>query len=992
MRKTKRPVSAFAKKSCVAATQVALAMMAAPLAFGQQAEVQKGERIEITGTRIPSPNLESASPVAVISAQDIKFEGVTRVEDMLNSLPQVFADYGANLSNGATGTATVNLRNLGATRTLVLMNGKRLPIGDPQPFTAGYPPDINQVPAPLIQRIEVLTGGASAVYGSDAVAGVVNFIMRDNFEGVQGDVNYSWYQHGQHGGTTLSEDLRNRSKTNPAQFNYPDDMGSGGESTEASLLLGGNFAGGKGNATVFLDYKKDKPLDQSRYDYSACASGPGGGENGDDLICGGSSTNATGRFNAHGVGIAGTSTATIIDAAGNVRAFSSAKDQYNFAPSNYFQRPDERYGASVFAHYDVNPHVRVYEEFSFHDSHTIAQIAPSGAFAYVDVPLTADNPLLSQSFKNFFGITPDNPVTVGVARRNVEGGGRQDDLRHTSRRAVLGVKGDIFKNWDYDLYMQTSSVIFSEVQNNYFSTARIKNALNVVTDPATGRPVCASVLSGSDPACIPWDIFHAGGVTPASLAYLSVPALSKGSTDQRVQGLNLSSDLGNYGWRFPGSKQGLGFAAGIERRVDQLEIRYDDQFHQGTLAGSGGPRQDLHGEVEVKDYYAEIRVPIRDFLSFNGSYRYSDYSTGKTTDSYGLGIELTPWKTVKFRGSYQQAVRAPNIVELFAAQGLGLFNMGADPCGTDPVIQPTPRASAVQCARSGVTAAQYGSPNLISPAGQYNGFFGGNPDLNAETAKTYTVGIVLTPWRNLSATVDYFNIKVEDIVGTLSGSQVVNQCVFAGQFCNFIHRDSFGTLWSSDNGSVTLLNTNIGSLETEGVDVALNYNWNIGKYGGLAFNFIGTWVDKLHTDPVPGLGLDYDCAGYYGSVCGTPIPQWRHKFRTVWSSPWNMDLAVTWRHMDEVKLDATSSNPNLAGPFAGGTATLGARDYMDIAATWNVWKQVTLRFGVNNVFDRDPPLSDSSGPAGAPFGNGNTFPQVYDSLGRKFFTGLTVNF
>src|SRR6188768_2273853 len=198
MKKTKRPASAFAKKSCVTATQLALMVMAAPAVFAQQAEVQKGERIEITGSRIPSPNLESSSPVAVITAQDIKLEGVTRIEDMLNSLPQVFADFGANVSNGSTGTATVNLRNLGATRTLVLMNGKRLPIGSPQPFTANYPPDLNQIPAPLIQRIEVLTGGASAVYGSDAVAGVVNFIRRDNFEGVQGDVNYSWYQHNQH--------------------------------------------------------------------------------------------------------------------------------------------------------------------------------------------------------------------------------------------------------------------------------------------------------------------------------------------------------------------------------------------------------------------------------------------------------------------------------------------------------------------------------------------------------------------------------------------------------------------------------------------------------------------------------------------------------------------------------------------------------------------------------------------------------------------------
>src|SRR6185369_5232533 len=242
MSRTKRPANAFARKSCVVATRFALALMAAPVAFAQTAE--RGERIEVTGTRIPSPNIESTSPVAVVTAADIKLEGATRIEDMLNSLPQVFADFGATISNGATGTATVNLRNLGATRTLVLMNGRRLPIGSPAPFTANYAPDLNQIPTPLIQRVEVLTGGASAVYGSDALAGVVNFIMRDNFEGVQGDVNYSWYQHDQH--NDMGRVVGLRAALNPSQFSVPGDISRTGDSSEANLLIGGNFANGKG--------------------------------------------------------------------------------------------------------------------------------------------------------------------------------------------------------------------------------------------------------------------------------------------------------------------------------------------------------------------------------------------------------------------------------------------------------------------------------------------------------------------------------------------------------------------------------------------------------------------------------------------------------------------------------------------------------------------------------------------------------------------------
>ena len=982
MRKTKRPATAFARKSLVIATEIAIALMAAPVALAQTSD--RVERIEITGSRIPSPNLESASPVAVITAQDIKMEGITRVEDMLNSLPQVFADFGANLSNGSQGTATVNLRNLGATRTLVLMNGKRLPSGSPRPNTAAYPPDLNQIPAPLIQRIEVLTGGASAVYGSDAVAGVVNFIMRDNFEGVQGDVSYSWYQHSQH--NFMGPILAARAATNPAEFRVPGDLSSGGESTEVSLLLGGNFANGKGNATIFLDYKKDQPLLQAAYDYSACATGINAA--GTAFTCGGSSTNATGRFFNLNTG----ASLTIANAAGGVRPFAAATDQFNFAPYNYFQRPDTRYGFAASAHYDLNPHVRPYVEFMYHDSSTQAQIAPSGIFFGNDVfTLRANNPLLSQAFMTAAGITATTPQDYFIGRRNVEGGGRIDDIRHTSARTVAGIKGDILKHWDYDIFMQTSRVNYSEVYRNEFSRIRSLRALDVVADPVTGAPVCASVLNGVDPNCVPLDIFHVGGVTPAALAYVQTPGFQRGETVQRIQGATLSTDLGNYGYRFPGSKQGIGFAIGAERRVEKISFEADSLFNSGDLAGQGGPTNDLAGQYTVRDFFGEVRIPIRDFVSLSGSYRYSDYSTGKTTDSYGLGIEVTPIRTVKVRGSYQQAVRAANVVELFAAQGLGLFNMATDPCGTDPATQPVPTATQAECARSGLSAANYGSPVLISPAGQYNAIFGGNPNLNPETAKTYTLGLVFTPARNLSATIDWFDITVEDIVGIVTPALAVNQCIAAGQLCSLLNRDPrTGALWVS-GGFVTATNANLGSLKTSGLDIAINYNHGLGRWGGLGLSFVGTYVDKLITEPIPG-GGDYDCVGLVGATCGTPIPKWRHKLRATWTAPWKFDLALTWRHLDEVKVDLSSSNPLLAGAFAPVVEKMGARDYLDIAVSFNLLKNFAVRAGVNNVFDRDPPITDSVGIAGAPFGNGNTFPQVYDSLGRKFFVGATVNF
>jgi iron complex outermembrane receptor protein len=288
------------------------------------------QRVEVTGSRIATANLESTSPVTVVTAKDIKLEGVRSVENLLNNLPQVFADQGGSISNGSTGTATVNLRNFGADRTLVLVNGRRLPAGSPRNTAA----DLNQIPASLIKRVEVLTGGAVAIYGSDAVAGVVNFIMNDSFQGVQMETNYS----------VLQPPAKRRpggDAANRRNYPVPDDKGADGKIKDASLLLGGNFADGTGNAVVFFGYKKEEPLLQSERDYSACSLD--GFSSGNTFNCGGSGTSFPGRF------FTDAGQVTVADANGNVRPYVAATDQYNFGPLNYYQRPSERYTFSAFA-------------------------------------------------------------------------------------------------------------------------------------------------------------------------------------------------------------------------------------------------------------------------------------------------------------------------------------------------------------------------------------------------------------------------------------------------------------------------------------------------------------------------------------------------------------------------------------------------------------------------------------------------------------------
>jgi iron complex outermembrane recepter protein len=995
MSKNKQPKMAFTRKPCVIATGIAISLMAAQ-SFAQTpapaAATEKVEKIEVTGSRIPAANLESTSPITTIDAQAIKVDGVRSVENLLNNLPQVFADQGGNVSNGATGTATVNLRGLGATRTLVLVNGRRLPAGSPRTFAA----DLNQIPAPLIKRVEILTGGASAIYGSDAVAGVVNFIMNDKFEGAQFEVNQSFYNHQQHDSSGLADVIRARALSNSSQFKNPDDKSSDGKIFDMSMLLGGNFANGKGNATVFFNYKKEDALLQSERDFSSCSAGNAtvtapSTTNGVSLPagfrCGGSSTSFPGRFFTQGG--AGPSR-TVADAAGNTRAFVAANDQYNFGPLNYFQRPSERYGFNASANYDVADNIKIYSEFSFHDDRTVAQIAPSGLFIYDATGANAikcDNPFLSAAWRTDLGCSgTTGTADVLIGRRNVEGGGRQDDIRHTSYRTVIGVKGEFAKFWNYDIFAQSGKVVFQETYKNDFSVARTALALDAVRD-ASGNIVCRS----GAPGCVPYNIWALGQVDPAAIKYLATPGFQKGSTEQKVQGANVSVDLGNYGWKLPSAQNGIGVAVGIERRTERLDLDTDSAFSTGDLAGQGGPTIGLGGGYTIKEVYGEVRAPLiegkafAELLSINGSIRHSDYNTDQKTDSYGFGIEWAPVKQVRLRGSAQQAVRAANVIDLFTAQGNALFDLPSDPCGAGAT------ATAAQCARTGVTATQYNTALLNSPAGQYNFLQGGNAALKPEKSDSYTIGAVFSVGKNFTASVDYFDIKVDKVIGVAPPGIILNQCLQTGSaaFCNLVRRDRLGTLWALPEGQIVSTNQNLGSLKTSGVDVTMDYIQKLPAFGGLKFNFTGTYLKSAKQEPVAGLGT-YDCVGLHGANCGVPTPEWRHKFRTTWESPWGFDVAATWRHIGKVSQEGTSSDPllNNAG-IANKDTTLGERNYLDLAASYALTKKITLRAGINNVFDRDPPLS---GLVGAGVGNGNTYPQVYDALGRRFFFNVTAAF
>jgi len=991
----KRTRRVSAKKSSVIATEIALALMAAQIAHAQQ-PAEQVERIEITGTRLPQVNVEGPSPVTTLNAQDIKFDGHAKAEDLLNQLPQVFTSQGSASSNGATGTANVNLRNLGPTRNLVLVNGRRLPPGSPRSGSDSYAADLNQIPAPLIQRVELLTGGASAVYGSDAISGVVNFIMNDRFEGLQIDVDRSFYNHRQR--NPVSDVVAARAATNPSQFAVPGDVSRDGDIKSFSLLLGSNFAGNRGNATVFFGYKNEDPVLQGSRDFSACALNPG-----DTFTCGGSSTSYPGRFFMGGSG----ASFTVADAAGNTRPFSAATDQFNFGPYNYYRRPSEQYAFSAFAHLDIVPKMRAYSEFSFHDNHTVAQIAPSGIFFgspdfFGPNAIHFENPLLSPDWKAVIAANnggapfaaPGDTADMLIGRRNIEGGGRQDDIRHSSYRGVLGLKGEMLQNWNYDAYAQTGKVLYQGVYRNDFSKTRISRAIDVITDPATGLPACRSRVNGTDPNCVPYDIWRLGGVTQGALDYLQTPGLQNGYTSQDVFAATASADLGAYGIKMPAAKNGVGVVVGMEQRKEKLRLETDTQFSTFDLAGQGGPTIGVSGRLDVNEYFGEVRVPLfegqplADQVTVSASYRYSDYSDHRTTNTYGLGSEWAPVKEYRLRTSYQHAVRHANVVELFQPQGNNLFGMDSDPCG------PSMSATLAQCARTGVTPAQYGSAILDSPAGQFNFLQGGKADLKPETADSVTIGLVFAPAQNFTGTVDWWVIKVDDVISNAPPSSLLTSCLNTGQFCNLIQRDSLGTLWALPSGRVVAINDNLGGFRTNGLDLGLNYGYRLGGSGTLGFNFLGTWLNKWEFEPIKGQGK-FDCAGFFGPQCSQargPLPTWRHKARATWATPWDVQMAVTWRHISKIMNESTSSNPLLAAPTDDTDRQLGARNYLDFSLAWTVNKTFTLRAGVNNIFDKDPPIVSSILADPAIFGNGNTFPQVYDTLGRLVFASAVAKF
>ena len=954
----------------------------------EEAGADANDTILVTGTRLANKNLTSSSSVTVLGAEEIDVRGVLRVEDLLNTLPQTLS--GQSSTTGVNGAqATVNLRGLGSNRTLVLVDGKRLPYGSPINAAA----DLNQIPSQLVKRVEVLTGGATAIYGSDAVSGVVNFIMDRDFQGLEADFQGSFFQAGNNN-SNIERVLND--------FNQPDPDGIiDGRSLDFSMVAGTNIDGGRGNITAYFGYSKDNAVRWEDRDFTACPFGTRDG--GADFSCNGSGSQP--RLTRYSRTGAGGFNLVVDETTGMLRNYSGATDSFNFALGNYLQRPRERFTYGAFTRYDIKDNVEFFLDFSVADNTTDAQIAPSGLALGRTSTVNCDNPLLNAEMLATFCDAAD--VTIGadgvpraplrIGRRNLEFP-RVAQFSLNTKRFVGGFRGEAFEGFDYEVFGQFSKVDFSELLINDVSTSRVTRAIDVVTDPVTMQPVCRSVITGEDPDCVPFDVFSPGGITEAGSNYVTTPSLRLGDTSQLVFGGSLSGDLTGYGISSPFAETGVLAAVGFEYRRDSLSLRPDSSDTRTNA------RVPVDGKVAVYEFFVEMQAPLvqnaafAEEISLTGAYRFSDYfDTTGTQNTYSIGLSWVPVSDLRFRGQYQRATRSPNPIELFNPQEFGLDTLSTqpnglnDPCAGDfdaGTTTPEPFRSFEDCARTGVTMAQYGT--ILDSAGNIDTLVGGNPALEPELSDTWTAGVILQPRviPGLVVSLDYFSINVEGFVGTVDPNDALNQCLDTGaaNFCSLINRDSAGTLFLVDGESFiqgTLINT--GRIETSGFDIGASYSFGldeVGLGGDLQLNYIGTVLSELKEQSLPGEQA-IECAGFHGSACDNPAPKYRHRINLGWSSgPFAANLA--WRYISSV--DQFSTAPTEVN-------FLEATSFFDLSMQYDVTEEVRLRAGVNNVLDQDPPLTSLAGfGGGEDAGRGNTYPQIYDAQGRYIFAGATVRF
>lgn len=970
----------FTKAALLTGTFMAGAMIATPVVAQEAADdaaaTEDDGFIVVTGSRIQQRNVESAAPVAVVDSAEFELSGTVNVENVINQLPQVVPGTTSFSNNPGNGTATLNLRGLGAARTLVLVNGRRW-----VSFDTSQVVDLNTIPSFLIESVDVVTGGASAVYGSDALSGVVNFRLKD-VDGVELGGQYDISERGD------------------------------AEAYNLHGAIGTQFDDGRGSATVYAEYFNRGSVFQGDRGFSEFALGASPLQqfgsstlpNGVLRYLGGAQGN-TGLPAGTEFGDAGDSgfgTGVVFDdTPGDFRR--RAGDTYNYAPVNYLQIPQERYLLGGYADYEFSDGHEFYTEVSFVNNRVATELAATPVTGNFNVDLATVQPFLvagdfaqlqdidaAETTQNTADGVADDPGVVNffVQRRTIETGARNSLDERNAFRVLGGVRGSITDNLNYDAYYMYARTRNANVQAGNISRSAFQAGLD-----GTGTAI---------------NIFGLGTLSPAEVAAISIQAQNGDISTLEVASASISGFLGDLG--FGGGD--IGFAVGAEYRGVASEFLPDTALSSGDVIGFNAGNATAGG-YNVKELFAEVNIPILgpdagiERFEITGAARYSDYSLGAVGGvwTYAGGVEFAPIRDVMFRAQYQRAVRAPNVGELFGGQSIGFPN-AVDPCNNPAGAGVDAAGLAATCLASGVPQNEIGQGN-IQPNAQIPAIFGGNPNLQEETSTSYTFGVVLQPTfvPNLTITADYFNIEIEDSVSTFAGglNNALDLCFNQIQDINdpicapFNGTRSSGGAFTVDS-TPFVGNANIAKLEASGIDVEVNYATTIpfslltdSGEQDVSLAFLGTWTETSNFFPIQNQDNVNECAGLFGTTCGEPTPEFKWTSRASFTDG-PLTTSIRWRHLGSIDDDA-------------GGAQIDSYDLLDLTFAATVSEQLTINVGVTNLFDTLPsaPTFDANGIVnnlgslnslllGDNQEQANTYPSTYDVLGRRFFISAAFKF
>ncbi len=936
------------------------------IASGAQAQDAEGtsetETIVVTGSLIRNPNLERSTPVMATTADQIELKQNNTAEDILRELPGVVPSIGSAVNNGNGGASFVNLRGLGSNRNIVLLDGDRLV---PAELNGRF--DLNNVPVALVERVETLTGGASTTYGADAISGVVNFITKKDFAGVE---------------VNASNQITEKGDGNYVRFD---------------LTVGANFDDGRGNVVFGVGYQQSDPVYQGQRSFSIDQIDSYSGS------IGGSGTSTPSRFSgvsttgrdaiSAGCGAASPNPESPITCVTSVQGTrqltadgsgfrgSSAFDAFNFNPYNVFQTPFQRFNMYGAGHYDVSDAIQLYTRGIFSKNTVKTIIAPSGTFNIgVNIPLS--NPYLTAAQRNAFcafdvnpgvGYTPrftqsecdaaalatstsdpnyreigtggfvssdingdgvisdgegynKNPQSI-LARRATEFGPRISEFVTTFFDYKVGARGSLTSTIDWDLSGSYGESEQTQTQKGYWLNSRVRQAIL-----ATSTTECLNTAND----CVPLNVFGPdGSITSAMNQFLN--ANSQVTTKTSLAQVNGTIN-GDFGLTLPWAGDAVAFALGGEYRKYTASQESDLLSQSGDLGGAGGAAPNISGGYHVYEAFGELVLPLvqdKPFfqdLTLEAGIRYSKYSvdaptspTYKTT-TWKVGGSWSPISALKIRGGYNHAVRAPNIAELFSPVSTALTNLTIDPCaGTAPIGNANLTAV---CIAQGAPSSMIGSI-ANDESGQVNYTGGGNLNLGPEKSNSWTLGAVFQPsfLPGFSATVDYYNIKITGAITSPTPGDAIAACFgnvtsasASDPACTGIRRNTTsGALFgeSLTTPGLLLTTSNLGRLSTDGIDFSVNYRNDLG-FAGLSLSLIGNWTNSSKFQAT-SVSLNRECVGYYSVNCLSIQPKWQFSQRTTLDFK-SFDISLLWRYIDKVQFEPQQLADDLIAAVSAGTS------------------------------------------------------------------------